>query len=139
MPLTLNVDASHADALKHHAKARGTSASKLVSRFIDGLADEPSPPSLGRVIALLREHRSQLQARGISNVAVFGSVARGEEGPGSDIDLMVKTTADADAFDLSAARAELCGLLGAPVEIVTLKEFNASFDRSVQQDVVVAY
>ncbi|HWE98339.1 MAG TPA: nucleotidyltransferase domain-containing protein [Caulobacteraceae bacterium] len=43
-----------------------------------------------RVIAILREAQDRLVAQGVVHVALFGSTARGEAGPGSDLDLMVQ-------------------------------------------------
>lgn len=139
MPLTLNIDPPHVSAIKQHAKKTGLSASRLVTRFIDGLTTETPPPSLGATIKELRANRDDLIDKGLLNVAVFGSVARGDEKPGSDIDLLVKTSDDMDAFRLAGIKADLQKILRAHVEIVTLNEFNDSFDRSVQEDVVIAY
>lgn len=55
------------------------------------------------------------------NIAVFGSVARGDEKPGSDIDLMVKVPDDTNAFRLAGIQSDLQKILGVRVEIVTLK------------------
>jgi predicted nucleotidyltransferase len=139
MPLTLNVDPPHVSAIKLYAKKTGMSASRLVTQFIDGLTTEMPPPSLGVVIKQLRASRDELTDKGLLNVAVFGSVARGDEKPGSDIDLMVKVSEDMNAFRLAGIQSDLQGILGASVEIVTLKEFNDGFDRSVQEEVIIAY
>ncbi|MEX0693794.1 MAG: nucleotidyltransferase domain-containing protein [Rhodospirillales bacterium] len=139
MPLTLNVDPPHVAAIKRHARKTGKSASRLVTQFIDGLTTETPPPSLGVVIQRLRANRDDLTDKGLLNVAVFGSVARGEEAPGSDIDLMVKVAEDMSAFRLAGLQSDLREILGAPVEVVTLSEFNEGFDRSVQHEVVIAY
>jgi uncharacterized protein len=40
-------------------------------------------------IALLKAQESELRARGLTHVALFGSMARNEAGPDSDIDLLV--------------------------------------------------
>lgn len=139
MPLTLNIDPPHVAELKHHAKKVGVSASRLVTEFIDGLTTDPPPPSLGVTIRTLRKHRQALIDSGLLHIAVFGSVARGEGRPGGDVDLLVKVSDDMNAFRLAGLQADLQDLLEAPVEIVTLDEFNSGFDRSVQEDVVVAY
>jgi predicted nucleotidyltransferase len=47
------------------------------------------------VIARLKEAEPALRARGIRSAAVFGSVARGEERPDSDIDILVEIDPDA--------------------------------------------
>jgi predicted nucleotidyltransferase len=41
------------------------------------------------VIAILRAHEAPLRRRGVTSAALFGSSARGETVPGSDIDIMV--------------------------------------------------
>jgi uncharacterized protein len=47
--------------------------------------------TLESILTTLREHKSDLQERyGIRNLAVFGSYARGEQTPESDIDIMVE-------------------------------------------------
>jgi predicted nucleotidyltransferase len=40
-----------------------------------------------QVVALLRAHEDELRARGVQGLFLFGSVGRGEERPGSDVDL----------------------------------------------------
>lgn len=64
------------------------------------------------VVAVLARHR-------MSTPRVFGSVARGTDRPGSDLDLMVDAHADLDLLDLVDAASELEELLGVPVDIVT--------------------
>jgi uncharacterized protein len=139
MSLTLNIDLPHVTAIKQHAKVTGMSASRMVTHFIDGLTTETPPPSLGVTIRMLRDNQGILTDRGLLNIAVFGSVARGEEEPGSDIDLLVKTADDMNAFRLAGIQSNLQEILGARIEIVTLKEFNDSFDQSAQKDVIIAY
>lgn len=43
-----------------------------------------------QVIAALRAHETELRRRGVSHVALFGSVARGEATENSDIDLLIE-------------------------------------------------
>ncbi len=42
------------------------------------------------IIARLWENEAALKARGVAHAALFGSVARGEQGPDSDIDIMLE-------------------------------------------------
>jgi predicted nucleotidyltransferase len=42
------------------------------------------------ILARLREHEPALRERGVSHAAVFGSRARGDNRPGSDIDILVE-------------------------------------------------
>ena len=72
---------------------------------------------------LLREKREEIleiAARyGAYNVRVFGSVARGEAGPGSDVDFLVNMEPGRSLFDLGGLLVELQDLLGCDVDVVT--------------------
>jgi predicted nucleotidyltransferase len=49
---------------------------------------------------------------------VFGSVSRGEDTPGSDIDLLVDLPDGVTLFDLSRLEIELERIVGAKVDVV---------------------
>lgn len=67
-----------------------------------------------------REEIMEIAARhGASNVRVFGSVARGDAGPGSDIDILVDLEDGRSLLDLAALHLELEDLLRFRVEIGT--------------------
>jgi len=77
---------------------------------------EPSAPTtsvrgqLGPRAAELRRHRRRLRdaarAHGVRRVRVFGSLARGEALPTSDVDLLVELEAGRTLLDLAAFRRE---------------------------------
>ena len=48
------------------------------------------PMKRDAIIARLKAAEAELKARGVIHAALFGSAARGEEGPDSDIDVMVR-------------------------------------------------
>lgn len=77
---------------------------------------------VGALEARLAERRrqlvSELVALGASNVRVFGSVARGESGPDSDVDLLVDLSDDVGLFAVEAMRGAAERLLEAPVDVV---------------------
>jgi uncharacterized protein len=54
-----------------------------------------------------------------SRVRLFGSVARGDEHPDSDIDLLVDFNGESSLFDLMRMTRELEDLLGHPVDVVS--------------------
>ncbi|HOG18193.1 MAG TPA: nucleotidyltransferase family protein [Syntrophales bacterium] len=56
---------------------------------------------------------------GARNVRVFGSVARGEAGPESDVDFLVQMEEGRSLLDLSALIMELQDLLGRKVDVVS--------------------
>lgn len=81
--------------------------------------ETPDPPTL----ALLRAHRDEIlrfaAERGVSNVRVFGSVARGDATSDSDVDLLVDFDTSHSGLDLFAFAREIEELLGHPVEVGT--------------------
>jgi predicted nucleotidyltransferase len=67
-----------------------------------------------------REQVSRILARlGMSNVHVFGSVARGQDTEASDLDLIVDVQPATSLYDLAQAEIELEALLGCKVEVMT--------------------
>lgn len=74
-------------------------------------------PALGageraRVVAILR-------AFGVRHASLFGSYARGDQRPESDIDLLVDLPSGASLFDVSRLGLALEDFLGRPVDLVT--------------------
>jgi uncharacterized protein len=74
------------------------------------------PPTLDELRARKQEILRVAAVYGASNIRVFGSVARGQEGRGSDVDLLVDITTDKKGFaffglieDLRRALEELLG------------------------------
>ena len=57
--------------------------------------------------------------RGAYNVRVFGSAARGEAGPQSDVDLLVAMEPGRSLLDLGSLLADLRDLMGCQVDVVT--------------------
>jgi predicted nucleotidyltransferase len=46
--------------------------------------------TLPQVLDVLRTHQPELRRRGVQHAAIFGSIARGEARPGSDVDVLVE-------------------------------------------------
>ncbi len=70
----------------------------------------------------LRKFRPQITAiarrRGIASVRVFGSVARGEAGPDSDVDFLVQVEPGRSILAVGGFLDEVSDLLGKPVHVV---------------------
>ncbi len=71
---------------------------------------------------VLHRHRDEivrmLDARGFRNARVFGSVARGEDTEGSDLDLLADADGTVSLFDLNDVHNELLKALGIRVDVV---------------------
>ncbi len=72
-----------------------------------------------QVLAKAELIQSLAKAHGASSVELFGSAARGEERPDSDIDVMVEMAPGRSLLDLIALNHDLEALLGRKVEVVS--------------------
>jgi predicted nucleotidyltransferase len=71
-------------------------------------------------LAHFRREILELAARhGARNVRVFGSVARGDDRPGSDVDLLVDVEPGRTLLDVIGFEQDLQELLGRRVEVLT--------------------
>ncbi|MBI4489745.1 MAG: nucleotidyltransferase family protein [Deltaproteobacteria bacterium] len=66
----------------------------------------------GEILRIAAKH-------GAHNVRVFGSVARGEAGPESDVDFLVDMEPGRTLFDMGVLLMDLRDLLGLEVDVVT--------------------
>jgi len=74
-----------------------------------------------------RENVAEVFARyPVARVWVFGSVARGDDHPDSDLDLLVELTPGASVVDILGLDEELSTLLGCPVDVVTTRELDSN-------------
>jgi predicted nucleotidyltransferase len=83
-----------------------------------------SPTRRALTIAEVRRHAAELRAiaerHGVSDVRVFGSVARNEATETSDLDLLVTAVPGSGLFALSAFATEVEDLLGVFTQVVTM-------------------
>lgn len=78
------------------------------------------PCSLARVLERHEGEVKRIAAQnGATNVRLVGSVARGEEHEGSDVDLLVDFGPDRSLFDHAQLVDELKALLGVSVDVVS--------------------
>lgn len=72
------------------------------------------------VLSLVASHKA-------ANPRLFGSALRGEEGPASDIDILVDALPGATLFDLGGLQADLEDLLGRRVDLLTPQDISVRF------------
>ncbi len=75
--------------------------------------------------------RRVVESHHARNARVFGSVLRGQDTDGSDLDLLIDPTPDTTLFDIGALRYELGQLLGVPVDVLTPNALPDNFRASV--------
>ena len=94
-----------------------------------------------RIDALLKVHRDEILAiaerHGASNVRVFGSVARGEAGPDSDVDILVDLERGRSLLDHAQLQIDLEALLGRKVDVVTERGLRSHLRERVLQEAIL--
>ncbi len=88
------------------------------------------------VIARIRRHRAQLTKLGVKSLSIFGSVARGEERPDSDVDILVEFEGRATFDRFMDTKFYLEELLGCKVDLVTPQAIKPRMRPRVMQDLV---
>ena len=71
-----------------------------------------------RVLEILREHKDELQAAGLLHLRLFGSVARGDNTPASDVDLLFDDDGACTFSDLLRWQGRLADLLQSKVDLI---------------------
>jgi|SRR5271157_1765212 len=88
----------------------------------------------------IKEHRDEIlrvaAIHGAGNVRLFGSVARGEDTPGSDVDLLVDVIGDTTPWFPGSLIADLEQLLGQRVQVVIRRSLSPLIRDSVLQEAV---
>ena len=92
-------------------------------------------------IAVLVAHREDLRARGVQHAALFGSVARGEARPDSDVDIMIELDPEAkiDIFEYVGIRRYISELFKRPVDVVTRNGLKPHVRPSAEADAIQAF
>lgn len=93
--------------------------------------------TLRQLIEEKREDIVSIAARhGARNVRLFGSVARGEDTPDSDVDLLVDVGPTTSSWFPAGLVLDIEEVLGRPVEIVTEKGLNPLIKEHVLQEAI---
>jgi len=77
------------------------------------------------------------ESLGFADVAVFGSLARGQAGPESDIDLLVRPPEGAIVADLERLRSILSTLLAREVDVVSYGGLKPDIDDDIRREAIL--
>lgn len=92
-------------------------------------------PTLAEVLHELHRLQPHLARRNVVRIGVFGSVARGEARPDSDIDILVELTGAGDLFDLVGIKLLLEEALGRRVDVVPIGGLKTDARETVLREV----
>ena len=88
------------------------------------VTDETLPDKRDAILRLAAKY-------GADNVRIFGSFARGNAGPQSDVDVLVDLEPGRSLFDLGGLLMDLQQVLGRPVDVVTERGLRARIRETV--------
>lgn len=87
-------------------------------------------------VRMVKQHEDELRARGVTRLALFGSLARGEAGPGSDVDVLVDIE-DGRKFsiiDHGSLRVMLCDIFGRETDVVVRSCLRPGFRQGIANE-----
>jgi len=92
-------------------------------------------------IAILVANREALRARGVRHAALFGSVARGEARPESDLDILIDLEPDAKLgiFEYVGIRQFIADLLAGSVDVVDRAALKPHVRPSAESEAISAF
>jgi hypothetical protein len=96
-----------------------------------------------RIIARLRKHEPELRSAGVAALALFGSIARGEERSDSDLDIVVRLAPGDGGLSwfrrMDALRGRLEAISGRRVDLVAEPIRKPQLRQLIDRDRVVAF
>lgn len=96
------------------------------------------------VLQVLKDHELELKERGVAHAALFGSLARGEAGPKSDIDVLISFDPEApvtlwDYVSLKRTVSSMLKRAGRKIDVIDLDGMSKYVRPSVEREAVYAF
>lgn len=91
-----------------------------------------------QALQIIAQHERELRELGVRSLSLFGSVARDQAAPGSDIDLLVEFDRPVGYFHLFEVQDRLETFLGCKVDLVTPGGLRPELRQSILAEAVRA-
>jgi predicted nucleotidyltransferase len=92
--------------------------------------------SINDISLIIAENKKQLRTEfGVVEIGIFGSVVRGEQGAGSEIDILVEFERPVGFVRFMRLEKRLSELLGMHVDLVTKKALKPHIGKRILQEV----
>jgi len=98
-------------------------------------------PNAEDIIATLRANEADLRKHGITHAALFGSRARGDERPDSDIDIVIETDPGTleDMYQYAGVKAAVAALFDIKVDVINRDFLKPSIRPAADADMIYAF
>ena len=91
-----------------------------------------------QILVLLKRHKRQLKKYGIHSLSIFGSVARDQALPNSDIDILVDFEKPVGLFEYARLKLYLESVLGREVDLVTPEALREELREGILREAIRA-
>jgi predicted nucleotidyltransferase len=96
------------------------------------------------VLAAPRAHESELRRGGVSHAGLFGSLARGDTGPRSDIDVLIRFDPNASVtlWDYIGLKRRVAGMIGVAqhaIDVIDLDAMTPPIRAAAERDAIYAF
>ena len=97
--------------------------------------------TLEKALAILRANETHLRAKGVLHAAIFGSVARGEGHPESDVDVLIEIDAEKriGLFGYASLCEDVRELFASRVDVVDARSIKPRFRESILGEAIYAF
>jgi uncharacterized protein len=136
------------------AQRRARQRRRTLTNYVEGLIERDFGPRVSEkeranapegllvhVIRTLKAHRAELERMGVRHAAVFGSLARGEETPESDVDILIETDSAVvrSLFAYGGIQQSLEEWIGRPVDLAGKERLRRGAAVEAQRDAIHAF
>jgi predicted nucleotidyltransferase len=141
--LSFRLPKAERDRLKALAHRRNESVQDLMRRAAAQLLanEDREPPRLADILRQLRERKTELQQKGIEKLWIFGSVARGDATPQSDVDLVAEFRREPmlSLTRVLSIGGEIEDFLGSPVQLAQWSWLPPKVRETAERDAVPVF
>ncbi len=100
---------------------------------VEGASRTEGPPPVAEIPSKVAE---VMRRRGVVRASMFGSVARGEASPVSDVDFLVEFEQGRTLLDLAGLGLDLKEVLGCDVDVTTPNSLHPALEEEIMRDLV---
>jgi uncharacterized protein len=147
--VSIRLDEATASAARAKAKRQNRTLTNYIEATVrsdlqesaEAPAGTPARTSIGHIIRVIRDHRADLERMGVRHLSIFGSMARGEEQPDSDLDILVEVDPAVvkSLFGYGHIQQSLEEWMGRPVDVADKARLRSGTTAEAERDQIVAF